>query len=149
MLNWSIWYFSGLKTFQQIQFIFISISEQYMNNMQCDFTIHVSQGSSITLQLIDINMEISQGCTYDYVAVRKSVLITNTKQIYSFFWVYFAIFSSSSDSWWTNSSSKPNWKVLPFRTNYSTRIHIEYGVCSICFRYQYKRTWFRIEIFNK
>lgn len=44
-------------------------SESYADNMQCDYTVHVARGSSITLQLIDIAMEITPDCSYDYVAV--------------------------------------------------------------------------------
>lgn len=44
-----------------------------MDNMQCDYSIHVSRGSSITLQLIDIDMEITPKCIFDFVAVSKNV----------------------------------------------------------------------------
>lgn len=41
--------------------------------MQCDYTIHVSRGSTIHLLLMDIDMEKTPDCSYDYVAVSKSV----------------------------------------------------------------------------
>lgn len=122
-------------------------SESYMDNMQCDYTVHVSRGSSIKLQLIDVDMEITQGCIYDYVAVSISVTRTNeckAKTHYIFPHNFFF-----EDSWWAHSSIKFNRILLSFRANRSNRIFSKCGVCSICFGYQYKWTWFWFEILRK
>lgn len=44
-------------------------SEPYPGNMQCDYTVHVSRGSTVLIQLTDIGMEVSSDCSYDYVSV--------------------------------------------------------------------------------
>lgn len=37
--------------------------------MQCDYTVQVARGSSVTLLLTDISMEQSSECSYDYVSI--------------------------------------------------------------------------------
>lgn len=124
--------------------LFHFISESYADNMQCDYTIHVSRGSSVTLQLIDISMEITPDCTYDYVAVSKSVDNKYQHRVENIVLIFFC-----SDSRWAQCSIASNWILLSCGANYFTRIHFEWGVRSIRFGYQHKCTWFWIEVLGK
>lgn len=49
--------------------------------MQCDYTIHVSRGSSVSLQLMDIDMEVTPQCTFDYIAVSEFNFMRNFCQL--------------------------------------------------------------------
>lgn len=37
--------------------------------MQCDYTVQVARGSTVSLLLTDISMEQSTECIYDYISV--------------------------------------------------------------------------------
>lgn len=47
-------------------------SEPYGANMQCDYKIHVSRGSTINLVVTDLDMETDIGCSMDYLSVSIS-----------------------------------------------------------------------------
>lgn len=42
--------------------------------MQCDYRIHVSQGSTVSLIVTDLEMEVDPDCSMDYIAV--SLILT-------------------------------------------------------------------------
>lgn len=48
---------------------FLGYSESYMANMQCDYTIQVARGSTISLTITDLDMEITSDCSFDYISV--------------------------------------------------------------------------------
>lgn len=50
-------------------FICIYFSEAYSADMQCDYRIQVSHGSTITLFFTDIDMESMLGCQFDHISV--------------------------------------------------------------------------------
>lgn len=43
--------------------------EPYGSNMQCDYRIYVSRGSTISLVVTDIEMEAHYECEFDYISV--------------------------------------------------------------------------------
>lgn len=49
-------------------------SEQYVADMQCDYTIQVARGSTINLQISDLDMEVTSGCHFDSISVRGRFL---------------------------------------------------------------------------
>lgn len=42
-----------------------------MANMQCDYTIQVARGSTIKLEINDLDMESSEGCNFDSISVKQ------------------------------------------------------------------------------
>lgn len=48
--------------------------------MQCDYTVQVARGSTVTLLLTDVNMEMSTDCRYDYVSVIRIIFAVRKLQ---------------------------------------------------------------------
>lgn len=43
--------------------------EEYSNNADCSWTVHVSNRSMVSLVFLDFQLENNEGCNFDYVAL--------------------------------------------------------------------------------
>lgn len=52
--------------------------QEYSNNADCSWIIHVSNTSVITLVFLDFQMENNEGCNFDYVALFDGPTVTHS-----------------------------------------------------------------------